>query len=598
MKKYLVRFEPWFNRVKYFLLGALVTGLVSPLVLYGLFWLSYRGRILPNIRVGEVLVSGLTRNQAMELLNQRVETYTQGVWPATFEMDAAVWEVTPPAQVVSYDVAGTVDELFMEGRTGSLFTQFKSQWFLATNGAEIPMKMSLDPQWINDLTATFSASLHTPSVAPSLEVKGKKVVAHAGEAGQEFDIEQFSGQLNQALANLQPLPRTLPVVEVGVQATPDQLETTRLRAEMLLPRQLEIKLNGEKADTEVWRLGGEELLPFLAFDGGFNRAAVERYVKTVAETVNRPAQDAKLEFDSTTSRVVEFAAAKDGLEVDNAETAERLMRALKMLEQTETVEPVALMVTHTKPDITLADVNDLGLKELIGKGESTYFGSIASRVHNVALAASRINGTLVKPGEIFSFNAAIGEVSASTGYQSAYVIRNGRTELGDGGGVCQDSTTVFRAALDAGLPIVERRGHSYRVGYYEQNAKAGLDATVYSPTTDLKFLNDTPAHILVQVKADSANRHLTVEIYGTSDGRKATVTEPVVWDVTPPPPDVYQDDPTLPAGKLKQVDWKAWGAKSKFSYTVVRNGETIIDKTFLTVYKPWAAVYLRGTGGV
>jgi vancomycin resistance protein YoaR len=216
-------------------------------------------------------------------------------------------------------------------------------------------------------------------------------------------------------------------------------------------------------------------------------------------------------------------------------------------------------------------------------------------VHNIELAAARLNGVLIKPGEEFSFNAAVGEVSAATGYQAAYIIQNGRTQLGDGGGLCQDSTTVFRAALDSGLPITVRRGHSYRVGYYEQNAKAGLDATVYSPSTDLKFINDTPAHILIQTEVDSPNRTLKVYFYGTSDGRKATIKDHVVWGITPAPPDVYQDDPTLPVGTVKQVDWKAQGAKAQFVYVVERGGEIIFEKTFTTIYQPWAAVFLRGT---
>ena len=217
-------------------------------------------------------------------------------------------------------------------------------------------------------------------------------------------------------------------------------------------------------------------------------------------------------------------------------------------------------------------------------------------MHNVGLSASRISGTLVAPGETFSFNNVVGEVTEATGYSQAYVIKSGRTVLDDGGGVCQTSTTLFRAVMEAGLPVVERRAHSYRVGYYEQNAKVGLDATVFSPTTDFKFVNDTPAHILVQSIVDSANRRLTIEIYGTSDGRKGQVVNHTVWDQTPPPPDVYQDDPSVPSGQVKQVDWSAWGAKVKFDYVVKRGGETIYSKTFYQVYQPWRAVFLRGTG--
>jgi vancomycin resistance protein YoaR len=253
-------------------------------------------------------------------------------------------------------------------------------------------------------------------------------------------------------------------------------------------------------------------------------------------------------------------------------------------------------VILTYPKIKTGDVNNLGIKELIGTGKSTFFHSIPGRVFNVNLAASRISGTLVGPGEEFSFVKAVGDISKTTGYQTAYIISEGRTVLGDGGGVCQVSTTTFRAALDAGLPITERKAHAYRVGYYEQDSPPGIDATVYYPTADLKFLNDTGNYILIQETVDTKNLSMKVEIYGTSDGRKSSLSKPRISNQSPPPPTMYVDDPTLPLGTMKQIDWSAWGAKVVFDYKVERNGENIYEKTFVSNYQPWQAVYLKGTG--
>jgi vancomycin resistance protein YoaR len=240
----------------------------------------------------------------------------------------------------------------------------------------------------------------------------------------------------------------------------------------------------------------------------------------------------------------------------------------------------------------------MGIKELIGRGSSRFRGSISSRIHNIALASSRFNGVLVKPGEIFSFNKALGDVSIYTGYKEAYIIKDGKTVLGDGGGVCQVSTTFFRAILSAGLPVVERRAHAYRVGYYEQDSSVGFDATVYDPSPDLKFKNDTPGHLLIQTYVNTRAATLVFEIYGTSDSRIASTTKPVVTDIVSPPEDLYVDDPTLPIGSVKQIDWKAWGAKAWFTYKVTRDKETIYQKTFYSNYRPWQAIYLRGTGPV
>jgi vancomycin resistance protein YoaR len=275
--------------------------------------------------------------------------------------------------------------------------------------------------------------------------------------------------------------------------------------------------------------------------------------------------------------------------------AEEISRTLSFLaeEATESAE-VSMVFKEIWPDVTVSDVNQLGVEELLGRGESTYRGSISQRKYNVSLGAKRINGVLVKPEEKFSFNENVGEVSALTGFKKAYVIRSGETVLDDGGGVCQVSTTVFRAALNAGLPILERKAHSYRVAYYEQNSKPGLDATVYSPSVDLEFLNDTPGYILVQTSIDESASKLIVEIYGTSDGRVVELSVPRVWNVVEPPDDLYIDDPILTPREIKQIEYKAWGAKAAFDWKVVRGSEVLQERTFYSSYRPWGAVYLRG----
>jgi len=267
-----------------------------------------------------------------------------------------------------------------------------------------------------------------------------------------------------------------------------------------------------------------------------------------------------------------------------------------LLESDNKHETVEIAVARTTPSVTTNKVNELGINERIGRGESYYAHSIPNRIYNVGLSSARLNSALIAPGEEVSFNKLVGEVSSATGYRSAYIIEKGRTVLGDGGGLCQVSTTMFRAVMSAGLPITERWAHAYRVSYYELNSKPGVDATVIAPSKDFRFKNDTPGHILIQTINDPKKLHLVIEIYGTNDGRMVTTTEPKVWGIAPPPPDIYQDDPSLATGTVKQVDWSAWGAKASFEYRVVRDGETIQEKVFSSSYRPWANVYLRGTG--
>jgi len=308
-----------------------------------------------------------------------------------------------------------------------------------------------------------------------------------------------------------------------------------------------------------------------------------------------PAEDGLFQFEN--GKVTSFRPSKDGKNVNETHLREIFGQSLPLV-SSGNLKHISLLVPVDiiRPNVTTTDANSFGIKELIGKGYSEFAGSIPGRIHNVALAAGRLNGVLIKPGESFSFNKTIGDISAATGYQSAYVIKDGRTVLGDGGGVCQVSTTLFRAALNAGLPIIERHEHSYRVHYYEEGGfKAGLDATVFDPTNDLKFVNDTPSYILIQTKTDLDHLSLTFELYGAGDGRKAEILNHKVWGISSPPPPLYQDDPTLPVGVVKQVDFEAWGAKASFQYKVTKNGETIIDQVIYSNFRPWQAVFLKGT---
>lgn len=327
----------------------------------------------------------------------------------------------------------------------------------------------------------------------------------------------------------------------------------------------------------------------------FQEEVLDDTLDRLVQAINIPVQDALFEFRG--GKVTAFRPSKDGREVNIEETKKLFSEAVVAIPSSDDLSIVIpLPVNAVKPLLTTDRVNAFGIKELIGRGYSEFSHSIPGRVHNVALAAAKLHGLLIKTGETFSFNEALGDVSAATGFQPAYVIKEGRTVLGDGGGVCQVSTTLFRAALAAGLPIVDRRAHAYRVAYYEQAGyKAGLDATVFAPSVDLKIKNDTPGYILIQTKADTKSMTLTFELYGTSDGRKAEIYNHVVGSITPPPPDLYQDDPTLPVGVVKQVDFAAWGAKASFQYKVTRGAEVLQDTSFASNFRPWQAVYLRGT---
>lgn len=245
---------------------------------------------------------------------------------------------------------------------------------------------------------------------------------------------------------------------------------------------------------------------------------LDDYLISLATTINIEPVDARFEFENNSAKI--FNQSVQGKRLDIEKSKKTIMNSLA-----ENKIAIQLEVETVDPQITLEKVNNLGIETLLAKGESNFIGSHAARTHNIKVGATKFNGTIVKPGEQFSFNDILGKVDDKTGYQYELVIKNGQTIPEYGGGLCQVSTTVFRAAILAGLPIIERRPHSFPVKYYNPQ---GFDATIYPGVSDLKFINDTGKHILIQTKIE--NSKLSVEIYGTDDGRRVVLDGPHQYD--------------------------------------------------------------------
>lgn len=325
----------------------------------------------------------------------------------------------------------------------------------------------------------------------------------------------------------------------------------------------------------------------------YDDSSVKEFLSNASDKYDHPARNALFKFDQ--NKVISFQKEEYGLEIDQTNFMTGFQNRINELKSYPMSFTIKLEAKIINPEITLASANNFGIEEEIAVGVSNYSHSIPERIHNVILAASKFNGILIPKDKVFSFNETIGDISSYTGYKPAYIIKEGKTVLGDGGGVCQVSTTLFRAALNAGLPIVERHAHAYRVGYYENDSKPGLDATVFSPSVDLKIKNDTDAYILIETEVDEEKNLLYFRLYGKKDNRRSEINNISLWDISPPPPPVYQDDPTLKKGVTKQIDFSASGAKASFDYKVYKDNKLTIDEKYYSVYKPWAAVYSVGT---
>lgn len=566
--------------VAFFVMGILV-GLV---LLVGIARLTWHSKFYPGISIAGERVSGLTREQARIRLTEMTNNYQ-----AKLIFNGSEWET--PKGAVGFEIEATLNSAYHYGRRA----KFGDYLLLLINrNTNYPLLLSEGKtELLEELINEIASTVEIPPIEPTIEVVGNKIKITNGVDGIILDGETLDRVIGGAYANLSKELIAVPTKEAKRQLSQDKLAQLKTRGDTLMNKGLMLTLDDEKI-----KLGGEELVSMLATNGEeeiLNLAIINDYAMGLSESLNKEPQDARFEYSD--GKVREFAPGRDGVNIKIPDARLQILEGIRILLETESKsETVEISVTRTPPKVTTDKVNELGIRERIGRGESYYAHSIPNRIYNVALASTRLNSALVPPGEEVSFNKMVGEVSSATGYRPAYIISGGRTVLGDGGGLCQVSTTMFRAAMAAGLPILERWGHAYRVSYYELNSKPGVDATVIAPSKDFRFKNDTPGHILIQTINDPKKLFLVIEIYGTRDGRVATLSEPKVWGITPPLPTIYQDDPTMPAGTMKQVDWAASGAKASFEYKVTRNGETIQEKTFSTTYRPWASVYMRGTG--
>jgi len=553
---------------------------------------QYQDTFYPGVSIGTLPATGKTKQQIkLLLLDQENNT---PLFSLTLHVDTVQVSSSSAELGGHYEYDKAIDEAFTVGRKEGFFSRL---WRVVTPWPtliKITPKYALDQERLKQQLSVLSRIIDQPAEEPSASLKLSQVATTLkllpGKSGRNIDQDET---IKKVLDRLAPSELHVPAVVASASAelSPDQITAATDRAKKFVSKKIIFR-----ADNIFREMNDQLLISLLAFPTGTSAKKLEPVIANLSKEVNRPPQDAVFEYDKDTLKVHQFSPPRKGLGLNVDEFKTQLKKALTTLETTDTAElEILLPVQEANPAKSLAQTNDLGIAERIGFGESKYEHSIPNRIINVALTAQRVNDTIVKPGEEFSFNKALGDVSAATGFKQAYVIRNGRTELGDGGGVCQVSTTLFRALLNGGLPITKRRAHSYRVSYYELNSKPGVDATVYAGDVDLRFINDTRHAVLIHTQTDSQRLYMTVELYGTSDGRTAEIVDHKVWDFQPAPAPQYIDDPSLPRGNIKQVDFAASGVKASFKNVVKDlHGKVIREDEYFSNYVPWQAIFLRG----
>jgi vancomycin resistance protein YoaR len=442
------------------------------------------------------------------------------------------------------------------------------------------------------------AILDTTELASSIEIDPGEVGLEINQDEVIIEVEKIlNDKKNYTDISISPQPQ-----KTHKELTQEEIIKAQERANLFVGQSILLINNGYK-EIKL-KIIDQELVSLLTFPDGLNTQELDLVATNLNDQIKRDSRNAIFDYEEDEDGnfiVNDFIPHLDGLEIDKVELENKIKAIITSIDETvinlEEIRPtyLDLPLKIVEPDITLDKTNELGIKELIGFGDSEYDHSIPNRIWNVSLATEKMNNILVAPGEEFRFNNTLGEVSRRTGYRSAYVISGGKTVLGDGGGVCQVSTTYFRAILNAGLEVTKRKAHSYRVSYYELNQKPGIDATVYSGDVDLRFLNDTGKHILIRSSANADELYMKVEIYGTSDGRTTEIVDHKTWGQRGAPASAYYPTTEIPAGTFKQIDWAVSGIKASFINVVKdKDGEVIREEEYYSSYVPWSAKYLQG----
>lgn len=492
----------------------------------GFFGINFlnSGKIIYGLRIGGLKVGGEKFNKAKEILEQKISSFEQQ--KIKFIFQDKNWLLTPKEIGVIFETEKMIEEASSLGRGTNILTGLSEQFQSFIFRKEIPCVWRLDSEKFGEAIKLFS-SIEKPAQSAELKYnpESKNFEIVAAEKGEAVDRQKLIADLEKNLSQFFNESIVLSLATDLPKITDEMLITKKAEADKILELSpLKIQTDGlewsiDRPQMAEWITVSTSSSPEISIT--FDEEKIKDFLESLAPSINQEPVNAKLSL--TENRVTAFSLAQDGRRL-NIEQSNDIIKD-KILESEKNIK---LVVKITPPQITSANLETLGLNSLLGKGESNFAGSTKNRIHNITVGTAKLSGIMLKPGEEFSFTQFIGDIDEQAGYLPELVIKQNETIPEYGGGLCQISTTIFRAAVNSGLKITERHPHAFPVRYYNP---AGFDATVYPPKPDLRFLNDTSQNILLQGKIKGTK--LTFEIYGTPDGREIKIKGPTILESKP-----------------------------------------------------------------
>ncbi|EKD47432.1 MAG: VanW family protein [uncultured bacterium] len=574
---------------------------------------AYEGRVLPHVYVGVVDVGELSQADATEVLQQHIDNLlSAGVdisvdgHTGHLDLQASVFEEPDLAHdILNYNVSEEIDVAMGVGRGDSFWRNIITPISLLLKPEVLQVLAEMDEDDIREQIQDQFGELETPALPADYKIdltnKETPVRFLPGQDGIELDLLSAIPTLWDDAQDLDLQPLKIALRDVTYEMTSaDALSLTSDILATLDSAPYYLTYTSETLREYLWEIEADDLAdwiePFYTVDDNYQEipaihfagVAYEDFVQDISNDVNINPINARFEMKS--GIVTEFAGSQDGIKFDADATMWKLLGELG----NEDVI-IDLVVINTPPQVSIADVNDFGINEILGVGTSDFSGSPSNRIANIQHGASKLNGLLIAPGETISLIEKLRPFTIADGYLAELVIKGDEIKPEVGGGLCQIGTTTFRAVMNAGLQVDQRSNHSLVVSYYNDpaNGNPGTDATIYDPYPDFRFTNDYENYILLTTQVDVPNRDIIFTFWGTDDGRDGYYTPPVVLSWSGYGEPQYTETLDLNPG-VTSCQSPHPGATTQFTYYVDYADKTQFSQVYTSVYRSLPKICLIG----
>ena len=554
------------------LLGIVSVGIVA-------YASTYENRVLPGVHIGSIMVGGMERAELTEYLHTMQDKLSKEGISFSFDAEGKNNEFTiypgiiedeNIVDLVYIDIDNEVERLLTYQKEGNPLTRALSTGFSRVWGPRLELEnVVLNTEVLSSSLEEKLEPYQTPPKDAGIRIDSIVPVTYTlttSSVGTVFDLSKTNEQIIESWSVLGSPEIGISVATEHPTLKIEDIEPVTNRIESFIDQgSLDVAYTDAHSKRDyVWKITTKKISEWIEPQWkdvddlalGLNKEKVISFLEQNATPqVNREPKSAKFKVGSG-GKVKEFQGSRTGVSIDLDETYNKINLAMqeRVLHDEGVSREVSIVTEQVEPEVRTGEVNDLGINEVLGVGYSNFSGSPHNRIKNISFAVNqKLNGLLIKPDEEFSLLNALKPFTIEGGYLPELVIKGDEIKPEVAGGLCQIGSTMFRAAMNSGLKITQRRNHSLVVNYYNdhRNGLPGTDATIYDPAPDLRFKNDTGNYILLTTEIDMAKKDIYFTLWGTSDGREGYYSEPVVTKWLPTGPTKTVETTTIAPGKQK-----------------------------------------------